>query len=82
MADRRQRQPTSDQAPHAIPEKATVLTAPRQRAMPEPSHLEPKSPQRLMVQLFRGFFRHAWLAASDWLCEHSEDLERIFNLPG
>jgi hypothetical protein len=35
-----------DQAPHAIPEDATVLTAPRQRAMPEPPHLEPKGPQR------------------------------------
>jgi hypothetical protein len=49
MTDRRQRQPASDEAPHAIPEDAAILTAPRQRAMPEPSHLEPKHPQRVLV---------------------------------
>ena len=38
----RSRQPASDETPHAIPEDAAVLAAPRQRAMPEPSHLEPK----------------------------------------
>src|SRR5580658_1412950 len=50
MTYRRPRQPASDQAPHALPENAAVLTAPRQRAMPEPSHLEPKGPQRVLVQ--------------------------------
>src|SRR5882757_278370 len=49
MTDRRQWQPASDEAPHAVPEDAAVLTAPRQRAMPEPSHLEPKDPQRVVV---------------------------------
>ena len=50
MTDRRQWQPTVDEAPHAIPQYATVLTAPRQCAMPEPAHLEPKDPQRVLVQ--------------------------------
>src|SRR6267378_3980134 len=49
MTDRRQRQPASDEAPHALPEYATVLAAPRQRAMPEPSHLESKKRQRRVV---------------------------------
>src|SRR6266404_4232489 len=49
MTDRRQRQPTVDEAPHAIPQDAAVLAAPRQRAMPEPPHLEPKNPQRVLV---------------------------------
>src|SRR5467141_1147899 len=49
MTDDRQRQPAVDEAPHAIPKNAAVLTAPRQRAMPEPSHLEPKDPQRVLV---------------------------------
>jgi hypothetical protein len=43
------RQPASDEAPHAIPEDAAILARPRQRAMPEPSHLEPKDPQRVLV---------------------------------
>src|SRR6266571_4503140 len=47
MADGRRRQPASDEAPHAIPEYAAVLAAPRQRAMPEPPYLEPKNPQRV-----------------------------------
>ncbi len=49
MTDGRRRQPASDEAPHAIPRDAPFLAAPRQRAMPEPSHLEPKKPQRLLV---------------------------------
>jgi hypothetical protein len=49
MTDCRQRQPASDEAPHAIPEYATILAAPRQRAMPEPSRLEPKKSQRRVV---------------------------------
>jgi len=32
MTDERRRQPASDEAPHAVPEYATVLTAPRKRA--------------------------------------------------
>src|ERR1700736_4462362 len=50
MTDRRRRQPAGDEAPHAIPKDATVLTAPRQRAMPEPPYLEPKYVQRILVQ--------------------------------
>jgi hypothetical protein len=49
MTDGRHRQPASDEAPHAVPEYATVLTAPRQRAVPEPPYLEPKNPQRVLV---------------------------------
>jgi hypothetical protein len=49
MTDGRQRQPASDAAPHTIPEYPTVLAAPRQRAMPEPSYLGSKNPQRVMV---------------------------------
>src|SRR5207249_214912 len=36
-------------APHAVPEDASVLATPRQRAMPEPSHLEAKKSQRRVV---------------------------------
>ena len=49
MTDRRQRQPASDEAPHAIPEDAAVLAAPRQRAMPKPADSEPKNCQRRLV---------------------------------
>src|SRR5260370_24442427 len=49
MTDRRQRQPASNETPHTIPEYATVLAAPRQRAMPEPSYLESKQSQRRIV---------------------------------
>ncbi len=49
MTDRRQRQPASDEAPHTIPEYATILAAPRQRAVPEPSHLESKKSQRRII---------------------------------
>jgi hypothetical protein len=48
MTDR-ERQPASDQAPHAIPHDAAVRTAPRQRAMPEASHLEPEKKQRRLI---------------------------------
>src|ERR1700722_13871074 len=50
MTDGRQRQPASDEAPHAIPEYAAVLAAPRQRTMPEPSHFESKKSQRRAVR--------------------------------
>jgi hypothetical protein len=50
MIDRRHRQPASDKAPHAIPKDAAILAAPRQRAMPESPHLEPKNPQRVLIQ--------------------------------
>jgi len=53
MTDSRRWQPAVDEAPHAIPRDATVLTAPRQRAMPEPAHLGPKQPQR------RGIHGHS-----------------------
>src|SRR5258706_3745884 len=50
MTDGRQRQPASDEAPHTLPEDASVLATPRQRTMPEPSHLESKKSQRRVVQ--------------------------------
>src|SRR6266436_5914896 len=50
MTDGRHRQPAGDEAPHTVPQDTAVLAAPRQRAMPEPSHLEPKGPQRVLVQ--------------------------------
>ncbi len=50
MTDGRQRQPASDEAPHTVPEDASVLATPRQRTMPEPSHLESKKSQRRVVQ--------------------------------
>src|SRR5271165_2565705 len=49
MTDGRQRQPASDEAPHAIPQHAAFVAAPRQRAMPEPPYLESKDPQRVVV---------------------------------
>src|SRR6266481_5103053 len=49
MTDGRQRQPASDEAPHTVPEDASVLATPRQRTMPEPSHLESKKSQRRVV---------------------------------
>src|SRR5437899_8470350 len=49
MTDGRHRQPASDEAPHAIPEDAAVLAAPRKSAMPKPSYLESKKSQRRVV---------------------------------
>jgi hypothetical protein len=49
MTDQRQKQPTSDEAPQAAPKDAAVLAPPRQRAMPAPSHLEPKKSPRRVV---------------------------------
>jgi hypothetical protein len=49
MTDRRQRQPASDETPHAVPEDAAVLATPRQRAMPKPADSEPKNCQRRLV---------------------------------
>src|SRR5229473_2666 len=49
MTDRRQRQPASNETPHAIPKDAAVLAPPRQRAMPIPADSEPKNRQRRLV---------------------------------
>src|ERR1700733_10310551 len=49
MTDSRQKQPASDEAPHAIPENAAVLAPPRQRAMPIPADSESKHRQRRLV---------------------------------
>ena len=49
MTDNRQRQPASDEAPHAVPKDAAILAAPRQRAVPEASHLEPEKEQRRLI---------------------------------
>ncbi len=43
------RQPSVNEAPHTLPEDASILAAPRQRAMPAPAHLEPKEMQRRLV---------------------------------
>src|SRR5882724_11241062 len=50
MTDGRRRQPASDEAPHAVPEEAAGLAAPRQRAIPEAPDLKPKEKQRRLVQ--------------------------------
>src|SRR6266849_796541 len=42
MMDARRGQPAVNNPPHAVPAHAAVLTAPRQRAMPEPDHMEPE----------------------------------------
>src|SRR5439155_21980119 len=42
MTDGRRRQPASEEAPHAVPEEAAGLAAPRQRAIPEAPDLKPK----------------------------------------
>ena len=49
MTDGRQRQAASDETPHAVPKEAAILATPRQRAIPEASHLEPKETQRRSV---------------------------------
>jgi hypothetical protein len=49
MTDGRRRQPASDKAPHTVPKDAAILAAPRQRAIPEASHLGTKDPQRVVV---------------------------------
>src|SRR5216684_64700 len=36
------RQPAVDQAPHPVPKHSGFLAAPQERAMPEPTYLEPK----------------------------------------
>ena len=49
MTDGRQRQPATDETPHAVPKDAAILATPRQRAIPEASHLEPKEKQRPLI---------------------------------
>src|ERR1700747_2556384 len=51
MTDGRHRQPASDEAPHTIPEYATVLATPRQRTMPGPSYWEAKNSQRRVFHI-------------------------------
>src|SRR5437867_492378 len=43
------RQPAVDQAPHPVPKHSGFLAAPQERAMPEPTYLEPKRVQRRAV---------------------------------
>src|SRR5712692_4285840 len=43
------RQPAVDQAPHPVPKHADFLAASQERAMPEPTYLEPKRVQRRAV---------------------------------
>src|SRR5262252_9665154 len=49
VTDRGHRQPACDEAPHTVPEKVAVLASSRQRTMPEPPHLEAKTPQRRLI---------------------------------
>src|SRR5258707_5754134 len=49
MTDGRHRQPAVDETPHTVPKDTAILAAPRQRAIPEASHLEPKEIQRPLV---------------------------------
>src|SRR5215469_2540066 len=49
MTDSRPWQPATEKTPHAVPVDTTVLAAPRQRAMPEPSDSEPKELQRRLI---------------------------------
>ena len=49
MTNRRAGQPASEEAPHAVPQNAAVLTAPRESAMPEPTDSEPEKRQRRLV---------------------------------
>src|SRR2546425_12268436 len=42
-------QPAVKKPPHPVPVNAAVLAAPRQRAMPEPAHLEPEQMERRSV---------------------------------
>ena len=49
MTDGRQRQPATDETPHAVPKDAAILATPRQRAIPEASYLEPKDKQRVLI---------------------------------
>ena len=49
MTDAGRRQPAGNEPPHPVPEYATGLTPSRQRTMPEPADLEPKSVERGLV---------------------------------
>ena len=49
MTDAGRRQPAGNEPPHPVPEYATGLTPSRQRTMPEPADLEPKSVERRLV---------------------------------
>src|SRR5216683_2833379 len=49
MTNGRHRQPVGDETPHAVPKEAAILATPRQRAIPEASHLESKEKQRRSV---------------------------------
>jgi hypothetical protein len=49
MTDSRQRQPAGDKTPHTVPVDTTVLTASRQRELPEPAYPEPKDRQRRLI---------------------------------
>ena len=42
-------QPAVDKPPHPVPEDSAILAAPRQDAMPEPTHLKPKQVKRRAV---------------------------------
>ena len=49
MTDGRESQPAVDETSDTIPGDAVMLATPRQRALPEPSYLEPKQLQRRCV---------------------------------
>src|SRR6266404_2006584 len=64
------RQPAVDQAPHPVPKHAGVLTAPQERAMPEPTDLEPKRIQR------RAVGRHSVITNVEWAWVHRQEAIR------
>ena len=49
MTDSRHGQPAGDKTPHTNPKDAAILAAPRKRALPVPSDLGSKHPQRRLV---------------------------------
>ena len=58
-------QPAADEPLHTVPPHAAILTAPRERAMPEPAHLRAEPKQR------RHIHRHAVIThmAPDYCAE-------------
>ena len=54
MTDTGRRQPAVNEAPHTIPQDTAILATPRQSAVPKPSRVESKNPQRRLVHGHSG----------------------------
>jgi len=65
MIDASRRQPAVDQATHSVPAKAMVLTAPRQRALPEPRYLKPEANDSWCKNCWALLFLHATTTGSN-----------------